>query len=243
MIKNYIIILFSTFCFVSTFAQEEEFTNDVHFQTIDFEYERPKVIFKLALLSQLDFNSPSLQFGLEFKIAKWLGLHQELGYVNNLLNPFYTIIDHSISERVKIKNGIKYIIEPRFYPFISDHVFTRRLFFAPSFDFRYVDIQREDWVTRKQAFQQKMKYNVTRMAYGINAKFGMTTSIKRILPIEVAIGLGVRYVTLKNTLPADAEISQTSNNFFFSRARMEGDSWHPSFYFGMLLHLVSSKKK
>ena len=70
MIKNYIIILFSTFCFVSTFAQEEEFTNDVHFQTIDFEYERPKVIFKLALLSQLDFNSPSLQFGLEFKIAK-----------------------------------------------------------------------------------------------------------------------------------------------------------------------------
>ena len=58
MIKNYIIILLSTVYFASTFAQEENFSNDVHFQTIDFEYERPKIIFKLALLSQLDFNSP-----------------------------------------------------------------------------------------------------------------------------------------------------------------------------------------
>lgn len=240
MIK-YFIILFIIFLFSSVFAQENEVNDDIRFKTINLDYERPKLTFKLALLSQLDFNSPSLQLGLEFRLASWLGVHQEIGYVNNWLNPIYTLIDHSFSKRKKTKNGLKYIIEPRFYLFPKDKAFSSRLFFAPSFDFRYVVINRDEWVIRSNAFQQKLKYDVTRKAYGLNAKFGMTTSIKKKLPIEMIIGVGARYVTLINTLPADAEIFQGSNNFLIQRPSIEGNSWQPSAYFGMLLHLVSSK--
>ncbi|MFT4644307.1 MAG: hypothetical protein ACI8ZX_000708 [Planctomycetota bacterium] len=243
MIKNLIIILLCSICFTSSFAQEEEIIDDVHFKTIALAYERPVFTMKLALLSQLDFNSPSLQVGFEFRLAKWLGLHQEVGYVNNWLNPIYTLIDHRFSDNEKSKNGLKYIIEPRFYPFVSDRVFASRLFFAPSFDLRYVVINRDEWVTRHQSFQQKLKYDVTRLAYGANVKFGITTSIKKRLPIEMVIGIGARYVALNNTLPDDVNISQGSNNFLVQRPSIEGNSLHPSFYFGMLLHLVSSKKK
>lgn len=241
MIKNLFLLLLSTFFVVASFAQEDQIVDEIHFNTINLEYERPKVIFKLALLSQFDFNSPSLQVGLEFKLTRWLGLHQEVGYVNNWLNPIYSVIDHNFSQLEKSKNGVKYIIEPRFYPFVSDRVFASRLFFAPAFDFRYVVINRAEWVTRNQAFQQYLKYDVTRMAYGFNVKFGITTSIKRKLPIEMIIGVGARYITLTNTLPDGTSVSNGSNNFLIQRPNVDAEFWQPSFYFGMILHLVKSK--
>lgn len=238
---NKILIIACLFSLNLQAQQEDEVNDDLSFKSIENGLDRPKTILKLALLSQLDFNSPSLQFGLEIKANDWLGIHQELGYVNNWLNPIYTLIDHRVSQREKIKNGFKYLFETRFYPFNKNKAFAGRMFFAPALDFRYVDIQRKEWVRINNAYLQKIKYNVQRLEYGFNFKFGITTKVKKLMPIEMVIGLGVRYISLSNTLPENIEI-QGQNNSFVGRPPVEGSTWMPSAYMGMLLHLPTKKK-
>ena len=239
MIKKYFLFIIISVFAININAQEE----DIEFKSIKNNLERPTAIFKLSLLSQLDINSPSLQLGLELKLSKLIGIHQELGYVNYWFNPIYVALDQNFSQVAKNKNGLKYILEPRFYLFDKEKLFSSRIFFAPSLDFRYVVIQKKEWVSlNNNAYRRKMKYNIQRLAYGINAKFGFTTSIKKKIPIEMAIGIGARYVTLKNSLPDNSTISSgNSNNFLFPRPRIEGEFWTPSVYFGMLMHLPIKK--
>jgi hypothetical protein len=234
MIKKIIFLTVLLSFFINNINAQEDY---IEFDSIKSEFQRKKIIIKLALLSQLDVNSPSLQIGLEIKLSEFVGIHQEFGYVNNWLNPLYTLTDHNYSQKHKIKNGFKYILEPRFYLFNKDKIFSSRLFFAPALDLRYVVIQRKEWVTVNNSFQQNMRYNVRKLAYGFNLKFGFTTSIRKKIPIEIAVGLGARYVTLKNTLPANAIIGSGVNNFIFGRPKIEGNYWFPSAYFGMLLQL------
>ncbi len=242
MINKYLLFILSCSFFLVVHAQENENDKDFAFQSKNNEIVRPKTMLKLALLSQLDFNSPSLQLGLELKATKWLGIHQELGYVNNWLNPFYTFIDHSLSEKEKIKNGLKYIFDARFYPFSKESTFGSRIFFAPSFDFRYVVIQRNEWIFRSNSYRQKMRYNVQKLAYGMHAKFGFTVALEKAMPVDMVVGLGARYLSLRNNLPNDAQINNGQNNFLISRPPINGDFWYPSVYFGMLLHLPIYKK-
>lgn len=242
MINKYLLLFISfSFC-IGLNAQENENDSDISFQSKSNEIVRPKAMLKLALLSQLDFNSPSLQLGLELKATKWLGIHQELGYVNNWLNPFYTLIDHSFSEKEKIKNGLKYIFDARFYPFNKESTFGSRIFFAPSFDFRYVVIQRKEWVTRANIYQQEMQYNVQKLAYGMHAKFGFTVAVNKAMPVDMVVGLGARHLTLSNNLPKDAQVSNGQNNFLVGRPNIVGNFWYLSAYLGMLLHLPIHKK-
>lgn len=241
MIKYTLIALSFVFSYnINAQETEEEVLFESSFSN---HFERPKSMLKLALLSQLDFNSPSLQLGYEFKVHKNLGIHQELGYVNNWLNPIYALLDHNFSRKQKIKNGLKYILEPRFYIFGKDKAFSSRMFITPAFDFRYVVIQRKEWVTRNLSFQQNMKYNVQKLAYGMHAKFGISTSVKKRMPIEIVLGIGARYTTLKNNLPDDATTTRGSNNFLVPRPRIEGNFWSPSVHLGMLLHLPTKKIK
>lgn len=238
---TFLFFLFSIVFYNNSFSQDSEKELD-SFRSINNEFNRPKLIYKLALLSQLDFNSPSLQFGLEISLSDRIGLHQELGYVNNWLNPIYTLIDHEFSKKIKIKNGFKYIIEPRFYVFNQNKLFFSKMFFAPAFDFRYVVIQRKEWLNVNNLFRQNFKYNVQKLEYGLNLKFGFTTSIKKLLPIEMVVGVGARYISLTNTLPFTSSVSQGANNFLVRRPAIEGSYFDPSIYIGMLMQLPFQKK-
>ncbi len=237
MTKKYLFITLCLLFSVNSFTQESD-NDDLSFNSIVNNIQRPKLIYKLSLLSQLDFNSPSLQVGLEVRLSDLVGLHQELGYVNNWLNPVYALIDHEFSKKEKIKNGFKYIFEPRFYFFSENKNETlNRMFFAPALDYRYVVIQRNEWITREMSYQQKILYNVSRMEYGLNLKFGFTTSVKSKMPVEMSFGLGARYITLTNTLPPYSSINQGANNFLALRPAVDGNFWNPSAYIGLLLHL------
>lgn len=236
---RYIVVSFCLFLSVSKVLAQDE----VSFKTNEDEFEREKIILSLPLLTQLDINSPSLGLALDLKLTKWLGVHQELGYVNNWLNPFYTSIDYSFSNRRLLKNGVKYVLEPRFYPFHNKSLFASRMFFAPSFDFRYVNIGRKEWVSRYNAsYQQFLKYNVDKLAFGGLVKFGFTTNLKKKLPIDFVFGLGARYTYLYNNLPADATQTSSRNNIFVGNPNIEGEILHPSVLFGMYLHLPVNKK-
>ena len=156
MIKKYLCTLFFAIILCTSFAQYSE---EPSFNSIDTEFSRKKAILSLSLLSVLDINSPSISFGLDLKVAEWFGVHQELGYVNNWLNPAYHFVDIDASGREKNKNGLKYVLEPRFYPFDKEDLFRSRMFFAASFDFRYVNIGRNEFVERyNNSYFQKMKF-------------------------------------------------------------------------------------
>ena len=238
MIRASIFIILFLFSFLKIEAQ-----NEVAFESVENKFEREKVILSLPLLTQLDFNSPSVGLALDLKVNKWLGVHQELGYINNWLNPFYAALDYSFSDRYLLKNGIKYVVEPRFYPFFKKGTFSSRIFFAPSFDFRYVNIDRKEWVSRNNAsYQQFLNYKVDKLAFGGLVKFGFTTKIKKFMPIDFVFGLGARYTYYYNNLPVDAEQNNATNIFFFGNPNIEGEMLHPSAHFGMYLHLPINKK-
>lgn len=242
MINKFTISILFLFVLSFSFAQEE--TEEIPFQSIDNEFAREKLIFSLSLLSQLDINSPSLTVGLDLKLNEWLGVHQELGYVNNWLNPFYNVLDEAASLRVKNKNGVKYVVEPRFYPFNKQLLFASRMFFAPSFDFRYVNIGRNEFVSRYNgSYTQKMKYSVNKLAYGAVLKFGFTTKLRKFMPIDMTFGLGARYTTKTNSLPDDANAIPVNNFLFSNSGLVSGNQWHPSVQFGMYLHLPVNKNK
>lgn len=226
--------------FIGMQAQDD---NEISFQSIENGTVRDKYILSLSLLSQLDINSPSLQLGLDIKISEIVGIHQELGYINNWLNPIYAVIDQEYSQNYKLKNGVKYIFEPRFYPFNKEKKISKSMFFAPSFDFRYVNIIRNGWVGRYNfSYTQNLDYNVNKLAFGGMFKFGFTTKPKKRMPIDLVFGLGTRYSVKTNNLPDDAELINNSNGFFFVGASaIEGNQWHPACYFGMLLHLPAFK--
>lgn len=235
MIKTKIFALLFSLLTIGSFAQEEE----ISFQSIENESARDKFILSLSLLSQLDINTPSLQLGFDIKITETIGIHQELGYINNWLNPLYAYLDQEVSQNYKLKNGVKYIFEPRFYPFNKEKKISKSMFFAPSFDFRYVNIKRNSWVGRYNfSYRQNLDYHVNKLAFGGMFKFGFTTKPNKRMPIDLVFGLGTRYSTRSSNLPEDAEFINNGRGFFFSgRALVEGNQWHPAAYFGLLLHL------
>lgn len=240
MIKKYLASFLCIAMLSFTFAQENE---EPSFKSLDNEYKRDKLILSLSLLGQLDINSPSLSLGLDLKVNEWFGVHQELGYVNNWLNPLYSLLDESSSLKTKNKNGVKYVLEPRFYPFNKQKIFASRLFFAPSFDFRYVNIGRNEFVSRfNGSYTQKMKYSINKLAYGGLFKFGFTTKLRKFMPIDMTFGVGARYSTKYNNLPLDADVLN-GNNFVFANPTIKGNQWHPSVHFGLYLHLPVNKKK
>jgi len=237
---RYILFSFCLFLSVSNILAQDE----VSFKGIDNIYEREKIILSLPLLTQLDINSPSLGLALDVKLTKWLGVHQELGYVNNWLNPFFATLENSASDRNVLKNGVKYVIEPRLYPFYKKGAFASRMFFAPSFDFRYVNIGREEWMFRNNfSYRQLMKYKVNKLAYGGLVKFGFTTNVKKFMPVDFVFGLGARIAYLSNNLPDDASRdNNTTGLFFLGNSIIEGEVLHPSVLFGIYLHLPVDKK-
>lgn len=238
MTKFYLLFLVFISIGLASFAQEsdESFSSGV-------KYPREKHILSLSLLSQLDINNPSIQVALEHKITEWLGIHQELGFINNWLNPFYTFFDNQSSSSSKLKNGVKYIVEPRFYPLDKDELFGSRFFIAPSFNFRYVNIKRDELVFRfNNAFQQQMQYDVNKIVFGGMLKVGFTTKLRKAMPIQMVFGLGARSSQKFNNLPEDAERAN-GGGFFFDSPRIEGTQWHPDAYFGMLLQLHDFQKK
>lgn len=242
MTKHFFSLIILSFVLVFQLKAQDEYTSTSI--TEKPKFERNKHILSLSLLSQLDFNSPSLQFGYDLKLAEVVGLHQELGLVNNWLNPFYSFIDNSYSGRIKNKIGVKYVIEPRFYPFHSKSLMASRIFFAPSFDFRYVYTFRNEWVSRMNfTYQEKMTYGVQRISYGGTLKFGFSTKLKKATPIDFVFGLGARYVTRTNNLPEDANLIFNGNNFLFSPSDISGNVVLPTASFGMFLHLPIQKKQ
>lgn len=238
MIKKYLYLTICILFFLGAKAQDEFI-----FPSMNNEFQRDKVVLSLSLLSQLDFNSPALSFGLDLRATDWFGVHQELGFVNNWLNPFYAIIDQSYSDNNKFKNGVKYVLEPRFYPFKKDRLVSSAMFFAPSFDFRYVNINRNnEWVSRfNGSYNQKMNFAITKFAYGGQFRFGFSTGLKKFMPIDLVFGLGARYAVKSNNLPQDAEPLNNSMGFLFTRTEISGSMWHPSASFAMMLHLPFKK--
>ncbi len=240
MIKHYF-LTFVLFSFsISLIAQEIQ-----NAENTSVTYPREKYILSLALLSQLDINSPSLQVGLDIKVNEWFGVHQELGFVNNWLNPFYTFWDNFASSKPKLKNGLIYIVEPRFYPLSKDRLFGSRFFISPSFNFRYVNIKRNEMVSRANgAYRQQLKFDINKLAYGGMIKVGFTTKLAKARPIQMVFGIGARYSQRFTNLPDNVSNENDINIIFpISKPKYRGNQWHPDAYLGMLLQLHYFTKK
>lgn len=226
------LILFLSICFIGL---------SVKAQQTAVVYPRDKWLINVPLLSLLDFSSPSLNVGVEYRAHHVLGLHLEAGYINNWLNPLYSAISQSYVKNIK-RNGLKLRLDPKFFPFYkSKGALGSTWFFAPSFEFRYITINRTDFVwKRNNSYGRKMNYDIQRLAYAVNLKFGFTVSPQKKVPATFSFGLGARYTSITNNLPSGNFVGSRRRGIF--RPVTNGNFWFPSAYIGISLNFSVKKK-
>lgn len=226
------IILLLSICFVGFSLKAQQ---------IAVDYPRDKWVINVPVLSIFDFTAPSLNVGVEYRAHHVLGLHLEAGYINKWLNPLYATIEQVISENVA-RNGLKLRFDPKFYPFYNaKKAIGSTWFFTPSFEFRYIKTNKNDYVWRyNRSYSQKMDYAIDRLAYAVNLKSGFTVGGQKKLPTTISFGLGVRHVDVSNNLPEDA--SFVSGGGIFNTNADNRKFWYPSAYFGISLNFPVKKK-
>lgn len=226
------IILLLSICFVGFSVKAQQTAVD---------YPRDKWVINVPVLSIFDFTAPSLNVGVEYRAHHVLGLHLEAGYINKWINPLYGAIEQGIADN-NSRNGLKFRLDPKLYPFYkSRSAFGSTLFFAPSFEFRYIKTDRSDFVWRyNRSYRQKINYATNRLAYAVNLKFGFTVSPQKKVPATFSFGLGARYIDVSNNLPKDASFD--GRGFIFNRNITNAQFWFPSAYIGISLNFPVKKK-
>lgn len=192
-----------------------------------------RVSYKVPLLSILDFTAPSLNFGIELRISKSFGLHQEVGFVSNFINPLYYSVQvaNLDDDERRVNNGFKYWIEPRWY-FFKD---CSSMFIAPSFNYRYNVYNHDEWLFRNSnngGFRQKYEFSRRFNYYAFLLKYGDSIETDFNFSVEIYLGIGYRILNISESenLPGDARLGN-NNSFFSTGIRRSGS------YFGVAAQL------
>lgn len=228
--------IYTSFVFLALYALSVAQPSD------DFGYKeehfREKFSVKIGILPIMDFVSPSLNIAVENRLSQKLGLHQEVGYINNYINPIFNFLYKESFEATRNINGVKYFVEPRIYfkPRINPH-----LFFAPSIYYKFFTSNTEVEMMRfnGQYFQMMdFRRNLHQLSFLL--KVGNTIDIdSEKLGMDLSGGIGLRHFWINDNLPADAQPAQ--NRLILQRPN--GQYWRPVIYLGMALRILPKKNK
>lgn len=206
----------------------------------DFKEEplREKFSVKIGIFPILDFSSPSINVGIENRLGPRVGLHQEVGYINNYINPVYNWFYRDAFEAERNIHGIKYFLEPRFY--IKDRV-NPYLFIATSVFYKYFTSNTEVEMMRfnGQYFEMmNFRRNLHQLSFLV--KVGNTVDIDSDrVAIDLSGGIGWRRFWVSDNLPPDAQPAQ--NRLLLQRPN--GQYNRAILYLGMAVRILPKKDK
>ncbi len=196
-----------------SFAQEE-----TERKSLTKEAHKYNIAYKVPLNSWLDFVNPSLNFGVEKTFSSKFSLYQELGYVNDNLNPLY---DYILPRNF---NGVKVLIEPMLY---LNHNRSSSLFLTPALLYVFTSEQLDDYEFSRfdgQYFQQ-FDYKEHKHIVSLTPKVGVNIiKPEKMVGFEFSAGIGVRVIHLaSNDIPDDAFKNKNNNDtqWLFSSLRKD----------------------
>lgn len=171
-------------------------TQDVVTQNQISEGWQPNIALKFAPLSLMDYT-PSLQGGVEVKLANSIGFQTEFGYISTLGK-----VEHWLhSETIELK-GIRWRNELRFY---LNPQSGGGFYVGPELFYKRVDqiwdetVYRYDWY-----YSEIVELKQTKTVFGSHVKLGRQMEVynTRIL-FDLYGGFGMRYLNIDSNEPVD----------------------------------------
>jgi len=179
MKKTPLLLFFCVLLFSSIIAQKEEKTVQP-----DSSY---KMAVKLNVLSLVDYT-PSAQFAFQYKVGRSFYIQHEIGYITHYLSPFWDNSSNLNGYRLKSQAKLK----------INN--FKNGSFLYTGLDLMYKSItyrQEDEFTFFENAYFQKINYGRKKNASTATFLFGYEPNIGNKLVLDVFIGLGIRYVDIK----------------------------------------------
>jgi len=144
-----------------------------------FDNKRPAVALRYYPLGHLHYYRPTLQFGIEPRLAEKWGVNFDIGFLHE---NFYLYGDNQSElgsrDRVNDLRGYYAAIEPRFYPYVNVKGRKSSTFFSISFDVHDQEETRTEWFHRYgNSFRQYMTFTRSEQTYTQMIKIG--TSLAR----------------------------------------------------------------
>lgn len=173
---------------------------------------QPNFAIKFAPLPLMS-TTPAFQFGIEVKTFHLQGLQVEFGYVTSAVRKTNSDFD-----------GFKLKSEYRFYKKQLSR-FSNIEFVGLQHMFKVVDVEGEGTIWRNnQSYQQVVPLKVKNTINSVFLVGGFAEQFGGQFYIEVAVGVGARFLNVKSSdLPDDAELETDLNQGIFSPIREAGD--------------------
>lgn len=187
----------------------------------DLLYQHPRYIAKLAGSGFMDAVHPAVQVGLEQFLSTRASLQYEMGaiwarYPYDALAYGYTL-----------RGAYRHYYHPIAAGDADNFFWSLRASWQQVFTTRY------DWVDRYDgAFSQYIRYRNQRNSAGVAFHMGGMWYIRRDLTFETSLGMGVKWLQVRNVgLPDDAVFPDTGGGFPTAIPPEEGDYLRPVFSF------------
>jgi len=175
----------------------------VNAQEKEFFDEDIRTVVKFSFLNLMDFWNPSIQFGVEYRIAKNLYFQNEAGYLFS-----YQFTDSDFSDPgVLSTNGYRLRHEARYYPVGNgDKLFNFYLNAQATWRQSFED-RRNTFCQADCSFFRDLDYEYQMSAFSITAGVGFQLVFDSGFTMDFSAAPGVRWITSKfKGVPDDAEM-------------------------------------
>jgi hypothetical protein len=197
----------------------------------------PVVNLKFSPFSLID-PLTSIQFAVEYQVARKSSLQHELGYITQLL--YVDELGYRKSSGMRFRNEFRIYLEKK-----GSNL--RGFYLAPELLLIYFRYERnavygQDCTDRFNcAYYQYKDYTVQKQVVALHQKVGYQSITNRFL-VDIYTGIGYRHVRVRNI---DAPpIYEFYDDFSFSSRKVEGNYGLPSLSFGFKIgYLLSGKKE
>lgn len=181
-------------------------------------YQHPKYILKAAASSLMDVANPAVQVSLEQFFTTKNSLQYEIGGI--WARYPYDEAGYGYTLRSEFRHYFK--------PIAAGD--ADNYYYALQGTWRQVLTTRYDWVDRYDgAYSQKIQYNNRRNIAILTYNMGGLWYITPNLIFEIGVGLGIRYIQIRNVgLPEDAVFRDDLFEFPVSRPQEEGNYIKPA---------------
>jgi hypothetical protein len=175
--------------------------------TIAAYSQKEHVLLKISPLSLIDLNMPSVQAGIEFKLAKKITWYNEVGvkYAKGIPD-YYSDTNRIASNGFKLKSEVRYYFETgRKFKYDEGDYVGANIF--------YVQEQHSRSILYRQANSSSDltdDFGVRKKIYGFNFVYGHQESLSKKFLIDFYGGLGMRFRTI-NTV--SQEYNSNSDTF------------------------------
>lgn len=205
------ILLFLILWININYSQQKEYSHDyiLKFSILD-------------LITGIQYESSTIQFGLEKGLSEDLSINSELGYSLHIdRKPDILSINLDNSSGFTFETEIRKYIDKEEATYIGQY-------FSIDFLYRYLDAKNHHWaylVSDEEIYSFIEKYTVYRNECALHLKYGYQNISIVGFVSDFSIGIGWRYITsrtisfyplsfIENEFPFNKPFSHGSSNFF-----------------------------